>query len=119
LQHAESNIGFSISLQHSLNVVGNETTVQVLIEAVYDSAKPAIATLNVDLHYALTGIETWLEALPSNQQQPVMLPSGLSVTLNSISMSTTRGILFERFRGTGLQHIVLPIIDPMAFQVAN
>lgn len=32
-------------------------------------------------------------------------------TLNSISISTARGVLFSELRGTALHHAILPIID--------
>ena len=33
-------------------------------------------------------------------------------TLNSISISTTRGMMFSAFRGTFLHNAILPLIDP-------
>lgn len=35
--------------------------------------------------------------------------------LNSISISSTRGVMSQIFRGTFLHHAVLPILDPKAF----
>jgi len=39
-------------------------------------------------------------------------PKQLVTSLNSISISTTRGIMYDQFRGTFLHGAILPIIDP-------
>ncbi len=39
------------------------------------------------------------------------LPKELIYELNSIATSTTRGIMYSIFRGTGLNNAILPIID--------
>jgi hypothetical protein len=39
-------------------------------------------------------------------------PKQFITTLNSISLSTTRGIMYSSFKGTFLQGATLPIIDP-------
>lgn len=47
------------------------------------------------------------------------VPRQLIETLNSISISTTRGIMFSTFKGTFLHGAVLPIIDPKQFQATS
>jgi len=37
--------------------------------------------------------------------------------VNSIALSTTRGLLFAQFRGTPLHNTILPLIDPADFSV--
>jgi hypothetical protein len=39
------------------------------------------------------------------------LPKELETTLNSICLSTTRGIMFSEFRGTFLHNALLPLVD--------
>ena len=39
-------------------------------------------------------------------------PKQFITTLNSISLSTTRGIMYDQFRGTFLHGAILPILDP-------
>jgi len=43
------------------------------------------------------------------------LPEQFVFSINSISSSTTRGIMFANFRGTHLHNAVLPIVDPKVF----
>ena len=39
--------------------------------------------------------------------------------LNSIAISTTRGVISQIFRGTILHHAILPIVDPKEFKIAK
>ncbi|MBL0073688.1 MAG: hypothetical protein IPP34_18540 [Bacteroidetes bacterium] len=48
----------------------------------------------------------------------VNIPPRLIETLNIISISTTRGVMFSTFKGT-LHGAVLPIIDPKQFHVGG
>jgi hypothetical protein len=75
--------------------------------------------LNFECQYQLTGYREWLEVQPNGHRTPGILPSGFAITLNSITISTARGILFERLRGSKLQEIILPIINPSNFQTLN
>jgi hypothetical protein len=46
----------------------------------------------------------------------VRLPEAIVNMLNSIALSTTRGIMYSEFRGTRLSKALLPIVDPSAFK---
>jgi hypothetical protein len=43
------------------------------------------------------------------------ISDGMMDILNSISMSSTRGVMSQIFRGTFLHHAILPIVDPKSF----
>jgi hypothetical protein len=47
----------------------------------------------------------------------VKLPSDIIIAMNSISISTIRGIMFSTFKGTYLHNAFLPVIDPKSFNV--
>jgi hypothetical protein len=49
----------------------------------------------------------------------VDLPQQVIVTLNSIAISTSRGIMFSELKGTHLHGAILPIIDPVQFAKTN
>jgi hypothetical protein len=57
-----------------------------------------------------------LNSFVDNVTKHVSFPEEFITTLNSVSISTTRGIAFSMFRGTFLHNAVLPIIDPSAFK---
>lgn len=114
-----NEVNFGINLQHLFNPDSDEHIVQLELEATYGPGQPPLVVLHTNCHYQLTGYRDWLKSVPDAIHTPGTLPTGLALTLNSISLSTTRGILFERLRGTTLQALVLPIIDPSAFQPVN
>lgn len=46
------------------------------------------------------------------EKNELTLPQDLIVAFNSISISTTRGMLFSELKGTFLHNALLPLIDP-------
>lgn len=48
----------------------------------------------------------------NSETKKVDLPKPFITSLNSIALSTTRGIMFDQFRGTFLNGAILPILDP-------
>jgi len=48
----------------------------------------------------------------NSETKKVDFPKQLITSLSSIALSTTRGIMFEQFRGTFLNGAILPILDP-------
>jgi hypothetical protein len=61
------------------------------------------------------GVENFGSFLNSETNK-VDLPKQFITTINSISISTARGIMFNQFRGTFLHGAILPIIDPTFLQ---
>jgi len=53
----------------------------------------------------------------ANKSKPLELPEPLATTLNSVSISTTRGLMFAIFRGSFLRKAVLPVVDPTLFAI--
>jgi hypothetical protein len=64
-------------------------------------------------------IANFKEVIQLNSEGLVIIPESLRNTLNSIAISTTRGVLFSEFRGTFLHGAVLPIIDPTQITTDN
>lgn len=57
------------------------------------------------------GIENFASFVNSETKK-VDFPKPFLTSLNSIALSTTRGIMFDQFRGTFLNGAILPILDP-------
>ncbi|MBO0930199.1 hypothetical protein [Fibrella aquatilis] len=110
-------VEFSIQLQHLRLADTEDWIVEVQVTMAVSGAQTPVAELTVDCQYRLAGYKLWLQQQPDLVSKPGTLPTGLAATLNSISVSTTRGILFERLLGTQWQQAILPVIDPVAFQV--
>lgn len=57
-------------------------------------------------------IENYEEVISRNEANEPVIPNTLINSLNSISLSTTRGVMWSTFKGTMLHNAVLPILDP-------
>jgi len=57
------------------------------------------------------GIDNFASFVNSDTKK-VDFPKPFITSLNSIALSTTRGIMFDQFRGTFLNGAILPILDP-------
>lgn len=79
--------------------------VQILNEA-KDFQLGSITTNNI--YY----VENYEEMVTLDSNGKVSIPESLVTTLNSISISTTRGVMWNTFKGTHLHNAILPILDP-------
>jgi len=57
------------------------------------------------------GVENFISFIDAETKK-VDFPKQFITSLNSISLSTTRGIMYDQFRGTFLNGAILPILDP-------
>lgn len=53
-----------------------------------------------------------VEKFLNSENNTIELPEMINTTLNSISLSTSRGVMFTLLRGTFLHNVILPIVDP-------
>ncbi len=111
---ATQNNSFSFDINTELQISQENKMLFVIINAkVYDMAKLEmfgdIATTSIFY------IENFDDVILSNVNGKKVIPDNLIVILNSISLSTTRGIMWSTFKGTPLHNAILPIVDPKQF----
>ena len=84
-------------------------------------ANPDITVTNFNFHSEVLGalsvscifdIVNFEDVITVEADGKVNIPQRLIETLNIISISTTRGVMFSTFKGTFLHSAILPIIDP-------
>ncbi len=51
-----------------------------------------------------------------SKDKKVSLPDNFIITINSVAISTTRGLMFSLFKGTFLQGAILPLLDPNQYK---
>lgn len=54
-----------------------------------------------------------------NDKREFAFKNNIDVLLNSIAISTTRGVAYSELRGTFLNQAIIPIVDPNEFSVSN
>jgi len=104
------DFAFDMTIEYRL-APPDKVLLAALSIALIDSRNPGnipVATLGITFAYI---IDNFNDIFPSTNKQSEV-PQELTEIVNSISISTCRGILFSQFRGTFLNGVVLPILDP-------
>lgn len=106
----KDNIELVLNLTGGLNTDKNyvEVTTEVQIYKEGENNED-IAELKVKTVFAIQNADIL------NENGELYLPKNLLVAFNSISISTTRGILFTKFQGTSIDNFILPLVDPKKF----
>lgn len=102
---------FDIKIEHRYNIEKNMVFVVCNISIYNELKNQLLGSLKSSCIYNVENLETYFE----QNTKSLQLPDQLVITLNSISISTTRGLMFSQFRGTSLHNAVLPVIDPKSF----
>jgi hypothetical protein len=52
----------------------------------------------------------------TTEKKKIDIPENFIITINSVALSTTRGLMFSLFKGTFLQGAILPLLDPSQYK---
>jgi hypothetical protein len=109
----QQSFNFNISVEQKLDA-GNKCLIVIIhLEiTVAQDLDYKLATASVA---CLFDIENYNDVVKMENNQATINP-GITDVLNSISLSTTRGVLSQVLRGTYLHHAILPVIDPKTFK---
>ena len=100
---------YNINIQHKINVEDRLILVDTSIDTMHQDKKTRLGHIKVTCIYY---IESLLNYKSERNDQLIELPEQLIIKLNSLAISTTRGVMFSQFRGTFLHNAILPIFDP-------
>ncbi len=101
---------FDLSIEHKISVELKKVFVITSFKILNDDLKLNFGQAIISCVYAFPDVDSFL-----NKENKVELPQILIDVLNSISLSTSRGVMFTLFRGTFLHNVILPIVDPKTF----
>ncbi|HRO77014.1 MAG TPA: hypothetical protein PLP27_12805 [Crocinitomicaceae bacterium] len=108
-----TNFNFNIEIESSFDAPNKLFFVIVHVE-VKDDDQFILGALSVSCIFEIANFSDVVKVQADGK---IDMPSKLIETLNFISISTTRGVMFSTFRGTFLHGAFLPIIDPKQFQL--
>lgn len=111
-----TNFNFNIRIESRADAVNKHVFVIVHVEIKNDDHSVVLGALSVSCIFEIVNFE---DVIKVEADGKVNIPQRLIETLNVISISTTRGVMFSTFKGTFLHGAVLPIIDPKLFQVGS
>ena len=112
----QSNFNFNVNLEQKID--HNLKSFIVITTVDITSAKNITEKLGSISTACLYTIENFDELIKADSKQPDISDDVLDI-LNSISISSTRGVMSQVFRGTFLHNAILPIVDPKAFKKSN
>jgi hypothetical protein len=101
----------NLSLEHRISEQNKVIIVLPTAEIIHEDKKTILAKIRVSFVYEFNSFEGFTTGSPAVYN----FPKESMVALNSISISTLRGIMFSLFRGTFLHKAILPVVDPKSF----
>ncbi|WP_396170792.1 hypothetical protein [Flavobacterium sp.] len=102
---------FNINIEHLVNIDENWIAIKPNIEIFTEESDVILGKLSSSLIFEFENLASYVV------EKEVKLPSDIIIAMNSISISTIRGIMFSTFKGTYLHNAFLPVIDPKAFNI--
>jgi len=114
MNHPESPIPpvtiyhFNLNLEQRLNPENKLVVIITKVDVLHEDKETKLASIKASCIFEITNFDDFV----NKDSKQVSFPENAVVTLNSISISTVRGIMFSQFKGTFLHNAILPLIDP-------
>jgi hypothetical protein len=111
-----ANLNFEINVESKVDAQNKLIFMIVHVEIKSEDQLHLLGALSVSCIYYVENYEKLIKILDDGRLD---LPKPFLDMLNSISISTTRGVMFSTFKGTFLHNAILPIINPQQLQNAT
>jgi len=102
---------FEIKTEIQLNQENKFIIVIISVQIFNESKDFQLGSLTTDNIFFLENYES---IVTQEGNGKVSIPDTVVTSLNSISISTTRGVMWNTFKGTFLHNAILPILDPQS-----
>jgi hypothetical protein len=106
-----NSFNFNINLVQSFLPEQKLIFVVSTIEVLDENKKTKLGSIKVNCSFIMDELQAYYNPL----ERKVSLPDVITTTLNSIAVSTCRGVMASQFKGTVLHNAVLPLLDPNTF----
>jgi hypothetical protein len=108
----ECKFNMDVNIKH--NIIGSQKTIVVTpqVTVKLDEDNFVCSTIKVNFLYVIDN----LNEFKKKDSDEFDLPDSIVTTLNSISLSTIRGIMYSHYKGTFLNNTILPIVNPGDFK---
>ena len=107
----EKVYNFNINIEQRINNEEKLVIVITSVDIIHEQDQQCHASIKTSVIFLIENLQDFIT--PNTSQ--VNFPDQFIVTLNSISLSTTRGIMFSNFKGTFMHNAILPIVNPSGF----
>lgn len=102
---------FDIKLEHKISVENKIIAVLIYVDLFNEQRDIKLGSITSSCIFEVVNMLDIIDTRSTN----LNLPEDFLTTVNSITISTARGIMFSQFKGTFLHNAFLPIIDPKSF----
>lgn len=108
------NFTFSIDIENKIDA-GNKLLFSIVcVEIKNEDQKLILGSIKLSCIYR---VDQFDELIRIDEEKRLNIPKELTEIVNSIAISTTRGVMFSTYKGTFLHNAFLPLIDPQALQL--
>lgn len=105
-----NSIGFFINIEHNVNI--DEEILSSYSTFVLNNSETneVYASITIKYNFNVENLNNFFNV----ETKELLLPNEFIIVVNSISISSSRGVIHMLFNGTNLSNFILPIIDPTA-----
>lgn len=103
-----TNFTYKMSIESKIDTVKKLIFVTIDVQISDTEQSLLVGSIRVSCIYSLSNFDEFIIQISNEKLE---IPPPLVDLLNSISISTTRGVMFSIFKGTYLHNAVLPIIN--------
>jgi glycosylphosphatidylinositol transamidase (GPIT) subunit GPI8 len=104
---------FNINIETKADAPNKLLFAIIHVEILTEDHSQILGGISVSCNFELNNFDALIKI---DSDGKLTLPQQLIDVINSISLSTTRGVMFATFKGTPLHNAFLPIIDPKQFK---
>ena len=104
---------FDIKIEHKLNAENKLIVAIIYIELFNEQRDLKLGSITSSCIFEIPNISDFINP----KSNKINIPDDFIITINSITISTARGIMFNQFKGTFLHNAFLPIVNPSSFVI--
>ena len=108
----ECQFNFDINIQQRISGEEKLIIVAPTISVRIDNGKEVYGRFKANVFFDIQNLDDF----KNTDTNKFDIPETFITTLNSISISTSRGLVFSAFKGTFLHSAILPVINPGDFK---
>ncbi len=99
---------FNINVEIKILNETKQVVVFILVDIFDSKSENKFGSIKIGCEYGIENFDSFINVETNNAD----FPKQFITIINSITISTVRGVMFSQFRGTFLHGAILPIIDP-------
>jgi hypothetical protein len=103
-----TTFGFDLQVEQSFNVENKLGIITCAINIRNNETQEKYGHFKASCLYYIEDIESFID----KKNNTANFPESIIIMLNSISISTVRGVMYGAFRGTYLNGAILPVVNP-------